>query len=401
MFENQSSGTVLFVEEDEELVSSLQRIFAGEDGAFIYCTSIGEALEVLRNQPVDVVATDVRLWDEDGVAFLQRAESLLEATHTIVFASSSELDTVMELLTGGYADQHLLMPWRESELRTVIRDALRLQRQLKVDRLQEVLRTFNNLPSSLHFRNRIGSLLESDECSVLEVTQEVEQDPALLAMVLRIANSVAIGASRQITSARDALVLLGVQHVRTLVALAEYQQAIRSIVARRTAHHVEAFWLQAIRRSMIAKRLCTVWEDIPDPSLVHLAALFLDIGYLVRMCTEQERYEEMLQLSNTECISQFHADLLLFSIPHDQVGGALLELWNFPREVIFAVANHHGDSFGNALTQLVQVADALVSPEPSGPYDHAVQSIINSWKATLAAESVSDAPELPADSAQG
>jgi HD-like signal output (HDOD) protein len=398
---HQANGTVLFLEDDRELFLSLQRAMEGEDGTFIFCDSVSDALDVLRNRPVDVVATELRLHEENGPTFVQRAASLLEATHTIVLSAPDELDVVMELLAHGYVDQHLLKPWHENKLRTVIRDALRLQHQLKEDRLQEVLRNFNNLPSSVHFRKRIGSLLGSDECSVVEVAQEVERDPALLAMVLRIANSVAIGASRQITSARDAVALLGVRHIRTLVALAEYQREIRSMVARRTARHVESFWLQAIRRSMIAKRLCAGWVDIPDPSLVYLAALFLDIGYLVRMCTEQRRYEEMLQLSKTERISHFHADRLLFSVSHDRVGGELLELWNFPREVIFAVANHHGDAFGDALTKLVQVADALVSPEPSGPYDPSLQPVISAWKTRLAAESTLEEDALQTNGSQG
>jgi HD-like signal output (HDOD) protein len=92
---------------------------------------------------------------------------------------------------------------------------------------------------------------------------------------------------------------------------------------------------------------------------------------------------------------------MLFSIPHDQVGGALLELWNFPREVIFAVANHHGDSFGDALTQLVQVADALVSPEPSGPYDHSLQPVISSWKTTLAATPILEGSVFQASGSEG
>jgi HD-like signal output (HDOD) protein len=398
----QANGTVLFLEDDRDLLRSFQQAMCGEEGTFIYCDSVSDALEVLRNRPVDVLATELRLQDDDGTIFVQRAASLLEATHTIIISSSDELNEVLELLAQGYADQHLLKPWHENTLRTIVRDALRLQRQLKEDRLQAVLRTFNNLPSSVHFRNRIGSLLASGDCSVLQVTQEIERDPALLATVLRIANSVAIGASRQITSAREALVLLGVQHVRTLIALAEYQQALRNAVTRRVAHHVEAFWLQAIRRSMVAQRLSSSWEDIPDPSLVHLAALFLDIGYLVRMCTDRERYEEMLrlstlQLSNAERLSHFHADLLLFSIPHDQVGGALLELWNFPREVIFAVANHHGEAFGDGLTRLVQVADALVSPEPLGPYDPSLEPIISTWKTTLGVEITSGKAVLSAN----
>lgn len=376
-----SEGTVLFLDDDEQTLTSLKNLFTREEGTFIFCNSVSEALDVLRNRPVDVVVTDLHMPEANGVEFLKRALPLIGDARRIIMGEPE--DSVLEALAQGYAEQNLTKPWRDTEFRLVIRDALRIQRELRSQRLLSVLHEFNNLPSSSHFQGRLQSLLNNEEVSIAELVSEIEKDPSLVAKILQIANSVYFWVSRPVTSVRDAIAFIGIQYVRTIITVYEYQQALRRDLSGNITQHVEKLWLHAARRSMLARRLSEEWKGIHDTSLVYLASLFLDVGYIVRVCTDRKRFEDMLRLSREERLPLLHADMLTFSIPHDQVGSALLELWNFPREVIFAVANHHGDSFGDPLTQLVQVAEVLASSNLATPHDPALDPVIERWKEKL------------------
>lgn len=392
----QSEGTVLFLDDDEQALASLKNVFKREEGTFVYCSSVSEAIEVLRNHPVDVVVTDLHMPEANGVEFLKRALPLIGDARRIILSEAE--DSVLEALAQGYAEQNLTKPWRDTELRLVIRDALRIQRELRSQKLLSVLHEFNSLPSSAHFRGQLQLLLNNEEVSIAELVPEIEKDPSLVAKMLQIANSVYFWVNRPVTSVREAVAFIGIRYARTIITVYEYQQALRRDLSGNIAQHVEKLWLQAARRSMLVRRLSEEWNEIHDISLAYLASLFLDVGYIVRICTDRKRFEDMLKLSQEERLPLLHADMLIFSVSHDQVGSALLELWNFPREVIFAVANHHGDSFGDPLTQLVQVAEVLASSDLATPHDPILNPVIKRWKEKLTSDPIyrgDGTPEIP------
>lgn len=380
------AGTILLLSAEEDTLSSLKRALESEEGTFLYCTSAHEALEILRNRPVDVIVTDLSLPEESGIEFLKRAMPLIEHSRRIIFSAPEAKDLVLTAIAEGLAEQHLAKPWRDTEVRQTIRGALRLQQGLQQHSLLPILHEFNSFQPPLVFQGRLQALLHPVEgVSVTEVVREIENHPALVAKLLQIANSVYFWVHRPVTSVHDAVTLIGMDYIRIIMMVVEYQQALRKHLTGAMARRAEQLWNQATHRSLIARRLSEAWEGIHDPPLASLTSLFVDIGYLVRLCTDSARYERMVALAQEERLSLYQADLLTFTISHDQVGGALLELWNFPREIVFAVANHHGDSFADPLTQLVQVADVLTLSDSSSPHDPSVNPPIEFWKEKFSA----------------
>ena len=63
---------------------------------------------------------------------------------------------------------------------------------------------------------RLLDLLKDSTCSASKVVKVMERDPAMTANVLKLSNSAFYGARREISSVRDALVMLGNRSVVTL-----------------------------------------------------------------------------------------------------------------------------------------------------------------------------------------
>lgn len=86
---------ILFVDDDPSILGALRRIFHRERAAWEMAFVVGgpAALGELRQKPYDVVVTDLRMPDLDGVALLE--------------VVAAERPTAIRIVLSGYADPAL------------------------------------------------------------------------------------------------------------------------------------------------------------------------------------------------------------------------------------------------------------------------------------------------------
>ena len=72
-----------------------------------------------------------------------------------------------------------------------------------------------------------------------------------------------------------------------------------------------------------------------------------------------------------------------FKYPHNKLGATLLELWNFPFDVVNIVRNHHGNSFGNEVIKIMQLSEILEGSFPNIQHDQIIDNLIPYYKEKL------------------
>lgn len=147
---NADPGTLLLVDDEENIISSLRRLLR-RDGYRILTANGGEAgLEVLAHEHVDVIVSDQRMPGMTGTEFLTRARAKWPETIRIVLSGYTELGSVTSAINEGSVFKFLTKPWDDEQLRTNIADAVR-RKQLDDEnrRLQEELCAANAQLSAL------------------------------------------------------------------------------------------------------------------------------------------------------------------------------------------------------------------------------------------------------------
>ena len=271
-----------------------------------------------------------------------------------------------------------MKPWDDKSFKELIKESIQFQRDLRKQQLKKLLNSSSTLPAPPRFHVRLQGMLSDEDNSLNEIVREIEKSPALVAKLLRVANSVYYGTRRSVTSVRDAVVFIGADYITSLVMAIEAFHTAAKGASAETSYQIEALWDKALRRASLAKAVGERWPGLKDANLPYVASLLQDIGYVVRLCSEPESYRRMMELSVTHRISRYQADLRVFVVPHDQVGAALLQFWNFPPPIVEAVARHHRPAGDDVLTQIVQIAEALESREEE-PHDPAIKSLIREW----------------------
>jgi len=220
---------------------------------------------------------------------------------------------------------------------------------------------------------RIQHVIEDSASSVADLIETIHTDQATCTMILKVANSTARNPSgRTISTLSQAISLLGRKEVGyiSLSMSLMYGFALPMGMA-----HVRAFWVHAFGTAMIteflARRVDPGGTRIND-KVAFMAGLLHDIGRAVIGLRVDISYFEsqLIQLHGDELIA---AEQQSYGIDHAKVGAYTLALWNFPPELVDAVAGHHQADSDNILAQMIRIACRLTHEHI--PYDLQIEAV--------------------------
>ncbi|HEY1697016.1 MAG TPA: response regulator [Polyangiaceae bacterium] len=115
---------VLVVDDKQEMADMLADDLSDRGFHGISALSGDEALRVLRTERVDVLVTDLRMPDVDGLDLLRASLALDPSRPVIMMTGYGTLDSAMEA-TGRGAFHYLFKPFRLDVLVRVVEQALR------------------------------------------------------------------------------------------------------------------------------------------------------------------------------------------------------------------------------------------------------------------------------------
>ena len=126
--------SILIVDDEEGLQSSLVKAFALEGYRAAGVGSAPEALRSLQRESFDVALVDLRMPGMDGIALMERMREITPATIVILMTGGATVESAVQALKGGAAD-YILKPFRLSEILSTVERGLE-QRRLRQENLQ-------------------------------------------------------------------------------------------------------------------------------------------------------------------------------------------------------------------------------------------------------------------------
>jgi DNA-binding NtrC family response regulator len=116
---------ILVVDDERDHADGIAEALEKSGAKTVTVYSGKDALEIVRNQQVDVVVTDLKLNDDiDGLAILQEAKRHNENTEIILITAYATIDTCKEAIRRGAYD-YLVKPIDIDQLRTLVGQACR------------------------------------------------------------------------------------------------------------------------------------------------------------------------------------------------------------------------------------------------------------------------------------
>jgi two-component system response regulator HupR/HoxA len=117
--------TVLIVDDEANLLMSLKRVLSEEPYEVLFANSAKQAMEVLQQNEVHVIITDLRMPDVSGVKLLEDVREKYPYIIRLVLSGSTDVGTVLEAINKGVIFRFIPKPWGcDDEFRITIRQAI-------------------------------------------------------------------------------------------------------------------------------------------------------------------------------------------------------------------------------------------------------------------------------------
>jgi HD-like signal output (HDOD) protein len=345
---------VLFVDDEPHILKGLERLLRGKRHLWemTFVASGDAALAVLRQRAFDVVVSDMQMPSMDGCALLRCVKEEFPRIIRLVLSGHSDLkDTIR---AASVAHQFLSKPCEPDVLAEAIRRAFDLQCLVADQGLQEAIGRIDLLPSVPRVYAELTRALEDPDVSLSTVVGIVEQDMAMSAKVLQIANSAFFGVPRSQGDLRSAVGVLGMATLRNLaLSLGVFQAfgegpAGRSLALDALQRH--GFACGSVARLLLSDQRLA--EDAFVGGLLH------DVGKLVLASASDS------PASKGDDRPRRAGAANCPEVDHPRAGAYLLALWGLPSPIVEAVAYHTSPSLGSSeqfgALGAVHVANALL-----------------------------------------
>ncbi|MCA9038891.1 MAG: HDOD domain-containing protein [Planctomycetaceae bacterium] len=356
--------TVFFVDDEQHVLDGLRRVLRRKvrDWDLQFFLSAEEALKKMEEHPCDAIISDMRMPHMDGATFMKEVATRFPDVIRFILTGYADSESLGRALA--YTHQVFAKPWDADDLVQLISQALR-QRELTVDEhIRPLITKLGSLPSLPSLYQELRQCIDN-EGSLSDAARIVSQDVAMTAKILQMMNSSFFGFSQQITSISQAITLLGLENLCSIVLSSQVFQPYRS----RKGVDQEVL-TEIIEHSLLTARLAQKYtlEETRNRALANeafSAGLLHDIGKTVLLVQLPEFYQQV-QLHAAEQNCPFHeAEKALHHITHAEVGGYLLGVWGLPQALVDAVLFHHlplsNDSFQFSIPGIVGFANLMTA----------------------------------------
>lgn len=119
-----SAWTILCVDDEPNILSSLKRLFRHK-GYQIHLADGGKAaLALLEQVAVDLVISDMRMPEMDGVQFLEQVRQRWPDTVRLLLTGYADLASTVDAVNRGEIYRYISKPWDDDDIVLIVHDAL-------------------------------------------------------------------------------------------------------------------------------------------------------------------------------------------------------------------------------------------------------------------------------------
>lgn len=331
---------ILFVDEDKDMLKSLERMLKSHQDEWdvMFSPSAEKALEIMGKNPADIIVTEYNMREINGYELLKKIKSDFPQTDRILLSGETDEDKIMK--TVPIAHQFIYKPVNALKLKSMLKRTIAMRNILKDKNLGRTISKIDCLPSLPSIYNEIIKELNSPVSSTKKAGQIISKDPSMTSKILQLINSGFFYLPSKISRPDEAVILLGIDIVKSLVLNLEIFSKIK--LDKSFQGFQQNLHSHSMATAKTAKEIA-IMEGLSDfdADQAFMAGLIHDCGKLVLASNFPKEYLTVLENiknNNSDFITE---EKEIFKSSHDIVGAFLMGVWGLPLEIIEAILYHH------------------------------------------------------------
>lgn len=221
----------------------------------------------------------------------------------------------------------------------------------------DVLQRIDDLPSLSTVVAEFLDLTRRDFFTAKDFEAVISKDQALVARLLKVANSAMYGRPRSIHSIPEAVVLVGLDQMKRIVFSVSTEGFTRTRLVNYAYEPHRGYWMHSTAVGLAARAITGILVDKPlHAEEAFVAGLLHDVGKLI--------IDDFLdpELGAREVSLDEEADAV--GLDHAELAEYILRQWKLPETIVDSIRDHHRDldlADTPAGARLLQLAEAIVA----------------------------------------
>jgi putative nucleotidyltransferase with HDIG domain len=358
---------IIFVDDEPRVLEGLQRMLRPlrHEWDMSFAGSGVEALDAMDAKAFDVVVSDIRMPVMDGAKLL--TEVMKRHPNMVRIVLSGQSDQELSIRSVGLAHQYLSKPCEADILRDTVMRACAIRELLADEALQLLLSQMQSIPSIPALYLELIEELRSPNASLKKAGEIISKDIGMTAKILQMVNSAFFGVRRHISNPAEAVNLLGLDLVASLVLSIQVFSQFKQ--DQSSGFSPDALWAHSVKVAMCAKNIAKAEGlDAKGAEDAFTAGLLHDAGKLLLAANRPKQFKEAMSLVHIANLPTFQAEQQIFGASHGEVGAYLLGLWGLPDSIVESIAYHHepGKCLAQSFSPLTAVYIANMMEHETG-----------------------------------
>jgi len=190
----------------------------------------------------------------------------------------------------------------------------------------------NVLPS---VARKILNALGEESLSISDLEHIIETDQALAVKVLKISNSALYGLPQEITSLQQALMVLGMKTIKSLVLSISTKSLYNKFGITE-----QKMWDHSVGAAF-ASWLLSAGHGKAVADIAFIGGLMHDLGKVFMNNETPEAFSEVMMKTYNDRSDSIDAEAEVYGYNHAEIGAALAEKWGFPSLLVQIIEMHH------------------------------------------------------------
>jgi putative nucleotidyltransferase with HDIG domain len=356
---------IVFVEPRTDVLHAFERLLKQDAVRWrlVFVHTFEQAFAAMEAAPADVVVASIDAGRSDDIVALERLKASHPTTVRLVFGAPALRENVVRVAP--LCHQYLVKPFDVLKLHDRLDRALAMRDLLAQPALRAAVGDTESLPSPPPVLIELRAALDARGTNAATVARIVEQDPALAAKLLQLANSAFFGTTRKyaagtVVNIEEAVIMLGMATIEQLALLTGL------FVAFEGEEETLGLSPSGLRRhtTLVAEIAGNLMTSRRFAEEAFIGGLLHDVGKLVLAARFSDSYRHIAPRARRNRLPVWRVETEEYGASHAEVGAYLLGCWGLPRIVVEGVAYHHRPSLLGRThfdpVGAVHVAEALV-----------------------------------------
>ena len=321
---------ILCVDDEVEILRALKRVFILTDYEIFTASSAEEAFIIMRDNEIDMIISDMRMPEVDGYKLLSQVKMLYPDIIRIMLSGYSDEKLIIKAVQENIVKSYIFKPWENKSLLGTIERIFKLHDDMKGKNIDKIVEKFHDIPTISKSYKSIKESIEEDLDFDI-IAELIERDSAIVAKILRIANSAFYGINT--ADIKKAITYLGMNNIRDIVMSTSIFESFERNYKSKEIY--KKIWKHSFLTNKIMDYL---YREVlkKSPSEIYITAgLMHNIGLIPFL---QKFEKEMTLIFEDEYKESKLIELEeeKMGVNHRELGAYLLQWWGFPYPVVEA-----------------------------------------------------------------